>query len=254
MPNLFELTANPPGLGTGDVASRVHIRRDLERRFHELLKNGKNFRFQAYQEGDLKVFHVQVPSETLPAKTFWWDVVIEVRVSNGTKKSLMENDVKVFSNNPAFIFTGYAHVSHKGGFLIDWLKDKLPKQSYEQDPSVRNPNSRMGFDKSLWFAIEWIISGFLYKEDFADWEELDERNIIRVIDSFQSIFRKYEAASKKHKAKLAATKRKKKKALEAIRKRAKSTAKPASSVRKVKAAKKVKRVRKVRANKRKKRR
>jgi len=195
MPTLKELMTNPTGPGTAHTAARYRIIDDLNRRFRKMLRDGKRFRAAVYRTDGLTLFHVQVPSETLEEKRFWWDVLIEAR-SDGTKKSLMDSEVRLFSNNPAFVFTGHAHIAHKGGFLIDWLKEKLGKDSYEKKPVVRNPSGIFGFDKSFFFAATYILEARLHTLRHDEKTDLDTEKIGKVVEDFEPMMAKYKRAVK----------------------------------------------------------
>jgi hypothetical protein len=239
MQTIRELTVNPPGKGSGHVAARYSIIKGLDDRFKALLSEGKRFRSAVYQDGKKTVFLIQVPSETLPKGKFWWDVVFEVESGEAvTKTGLLDSPVKVYSDNPAFVYTGYAFVANRDGFLIEWLAVRLPKEAKTTKPDVRNPGAQMGFDKSVYFAARYILESGMYAVPVEKRPELSRKTILAAVEPYDSVMAKYANAKKREVA--AKKKEREKERLEKESEKRKVKKTTGSAVRTAKKVKKVK--------------
>lgn len=126
---------------------------------------------------DTTIVHVKVPSGTV--KNFYYDVLYELSYTN-TTKDILDCEVKIFSNSPSFVYT-YAYVFyHMGategvaaptGMLINRTTQKIPKdrllireaekklgkEPLREPPVVRNVLGLPLFDKSLYFALFYLL-------------------------------------------------------------------------------------------------
>ena len=96
--------------------------------------------------------HIKVPSEVV--KKFYYDVVFKFSADLETEydgKDLFKYNMKVFSNDPAFVFT-YAHVFTKKDLFIMELKSKMAKKALKKAPDIKNPNENVGYVKAIYFA------------------------------------------------------------------------------------------------------
>ena len=151
-----QLYENPPGAGSGNVVARYRIRESLNSSFIKLVKEHKwHVRILIDEKENKRYYIVDVPSEALK-KDFFFTVAIEVDNSVKSYLSFMNSTVRIASNNPAFTFTGYAYISDDLGFFIPQLKKQFDKKAFTK-PKTRNPQEIIGFDKSLWFAVTYLI-------------------------------------------------------------------------------------------------
>ena len=185
---LHQLLTNPSGPGGGFLAARYRIIDDLNKRFVNLA-TGKEFRHAVYRDGTRVVFHVQVPTES-EGREFFWDVVVEAHSDSPTAKAILASPVHVFSNSPSFVFT-YAYVANQGGLIVKWLKDKIPAEVYRKAPDVRNPIQQMGFEKTVYFACQWILRMRLYDPEAEEHLPLRQAEVSGNVDSFEDISVKY---------------------------------------------------------------
>jgi hypothetical protein len=192
---LKRLITNPPGAATGHVAARYRIIEDLNRRLQIIYNSGKRFREIVYKDGKSTIFHIQVPSETLDSK-FYWDVVFEIESEISSKKGFLESPVKIFSNNPAFVYSGGAFIANDNGSLIVWLKDRLESAALKSKPEIRNPHEEMGFDKTIYFAINHILNTELFNTPHDNKKALKKSEMKKVIEPYVSILAKYAYAKK----------------------------------------------------------
>ena len=139
-------------------------------RYSELIKRAR-FHVQLYNISGTTYMHVKVPSETV--KNVNYDVVLEF-LRKG--KDLMDSEVRVFSNSPAFVYY-YAYALYHYGEditqrrtifnrrrpptdsqLIPILLEHLPDASLTNPPEVRNPAQIPLPDKSVYFALLYLMS------------------------------------------------------------------------------------------------
>ena len=154
---------------------------DYRTKYDNMVHNGRMCKAEVYsvQPADVIMVHVKVPSETVD--DFYYDVLLQFSADRSALY-FGDCDIKIFSNSPSFVYTVayvFAHwdpdkrtVSSKGkGMMIDTLKGKLPrermlipgveyklgKKPVHNEPVVRNPLGIPLFDKSIYFAIFYIM-------------------------------------------------------------------------------------------------
>lgn len=181
---LFSLINNPTGSNSAHVASRRLIKDALNSKVG-LLLNEKRFHLNIYYDKSRKlyIYHTKVPSERdFGADKLHYDVVFEV--SEDDKGSIMNGDLKVFSNSPSFIYT-YANVVYNMGIIPKWLKVKMNKLSIKKEPVVKNPDNSLGFEKSIYFAISYIKTQKYDKiKNISNYVKPFNKNILFTIKSF----------------------------------------------------------------------
>lgn len=143
---------------------------DYRKRYDKLVKKSR-FHVQLYNIGGTTYMHVKVPSETV--QKIHYDVVIEF-LRKG--HDLMDSEVRVFSNSPAFVYY-YAYALYHYGEditqrrtifnrrkppvdsqLVPILLEHLPDASLTDPPEVRNPAQIPLPDKSVYFAFMYLMS------------------------------------------------------------------------------------------------
>ena len=150
------------------------------------------------------LIHFKIPSETVP--NFFYDVLLEL--SGGQKsKSFSECDVKFFSNCPSFVYT-YAYTfynfrdpSTKTKLFVDEFGQKIPKNNlivrpsekkYDEivltsRPNTRNPYELPLLDKSLYYAIFFMIDNLDYNRIIGNRHLSTIAAIMRNITSFDKL-------------------------------------------------------------------
>lgn len=161
-------------------------------RYNQLKSDSsKLFQHKIYviQPKNRTIVHIKVPSETVAQ--FHYDILLELDIPKKCT-DFADCDIKVFSNCPSFVYS-YAYIfAHwdgssspiRGamgkGMLIDVLKGKLPrermlipgsegqlgKKAVHDQPVIRNPIGIPLFDKSIYFAIFYLMEN-LTPEDVA---------------------------------------------------------------------------------------
>lgn len=100
--------------------------------------------------------HLKIPSESDPGKKY--DVVIQffpVNEAIAKKANLYQYYVNFFSNSPSFVYK-YAVIYKLHGYMIDALQEKMDPAYAGKLPEHTNPNMKISYDKSLYFACKWL--------------------------------------------------------------------------------------------------
>lgn len=130
-----------------------------------ILRVGGKIDYLLYKEKDDKfLIYVKLPSE----KTFglFYDVVVEFETKDDVKKKLNhlgDYKVKFFSNDPNFIYT-YAYTYNKNGLIIPELRHKIDSRSLKEKPNITNPNTNVGYVKSLYFVYLFMLNRGLFNK------------------------------------------------------------------------------------------
>lgn len=108
--------------------------------------------------------HIKVPSEVV--EKFYYDVIIKFNESKLNKFSptLKTYDIQVFSNDPAFVYT-YAYAFNTHGLFLKDFESKMGKYFLNTKAREKNPNSEIGYVKSLYFAYFIMEIKDLFKKD-----------------------------------------------------------------------------------------
>lgn len=155
---LNQLLTNPAGKSTSYLASRESIRRDLENRFYQLVKqNGGKLDFKVYRRKNEYVFLFKIPSEKYGAELFY-DVTVlffPTEETHENDRTLSRYNIQLHSNSPSFMFT-YAYVLNKNELIPSFLKDKCNERALNDPPVQKNPVETFGYEKSIYFAALYI--------------------------------------------------------------------------------------------------
>jgi len=162
--NFKDLINNPVGKGSGNVAARYAIINDLKRRM-QLQQGIGGFELTVYDRpsGEGWILFFRVMSEKFYQKIkLYYDIVLEIIPSpDDNSNAILESEVKMMSNSPAFAFT-YAYVAKRKGLTVPWLESKFPPIFWQQAPEVRNPDAEFGFEKSIMFVAYWLQENKLH--------------------------------------------------------------------------------------------
>jgi hypothetical protein len=158
---------NPSGKGTAVMTSRQMYKDMYARKFNLVsLRETAKFTCTPYKSGDEYTYylHIKVPSEVI--KDFYYDVVIEFFTKDSSisvSPTLRKYDIRVFSNDPAFVFT-HVHAYSKANMIIKDLEAKLPKESLKRVAVEKNPKDDIWYVKSLIFAYYIIRQKDLFNK------------------------------------------------------------------------------------------
>lgn len=99
---------------------------------------------------------IKIPSESIPRVVYDVGVEFYTRDTASKKSTTLDSYyVKFFSNDPNFTYT-YAYTFKKNKLIIEELMHKLDPRSVKEKPKVTNPNTLIGYVKSLYFAYLFI--------------------------------------------------------------------------------------------------
>lgn len=125
------------------------VKEQLKTRFLNMLKKEKKFDIDVYQSSrNGLLVHVKVPTEgDIP--NLFYDVVLHIA---GGMATLMESEVKVFSNCPSFTFR-YAYVAFHAKEIIPEYMSYYDDIVFNDKPDVTNPMEILGYEKSIYYAL-----------------------------------------------------------------------------------------------------
>lgn len=160
-PTFREFYKNPSGKSIPPLMINA-ARAGYEKRY-EILKNRirRKFPVQVYVDSERSVyFHVKIPSDTRPEMDY--DVVIHLLdTSDAGKGSLRDWECEFFSNCPSYVFN-YAYAYRNKGLFVRFLSEKLGNDVLGHKPTQKNPELEIGWDKSIFYASETLMSNTRY--------------------------------------------------------------------------------------------
>lgn len=202
-----QFLTNPSGKGSSMMARRVEIKKDLDNRYYNLLKNSTkngNFTYRVYIDKNTYFFWFQIPSETY--KEIYYDVVLEFLPTDKKTESFSTiNDygMHFFSNSPHMMFT-YTYVLNQENLLVDMLRTtKYSKEALKNHPRITNPVEMFGFEKTCYFAAKYINEKKLYtKSEIAkNATEITKTTRLELLNSIlsqESKYIQYETVKKQY--------------------------------------------------------
>lgn len=156
---LGQYLENPTGTKYNSFMNLSMVRDTLDERYLRLQKEGTKVELKFYKKDSNTIYvHALVPSESYKLK---YDVVLEVKMDGNLLKNQM---FRVFSNSPSFVYT-YAYVFNIHGLLIDELTNKYEKEVLTKQPVQKNYYKVISYEKSLYFAITYLLSEYQYTSD-----------------------------------------------------------------------------------------
>lgn len=176
----FEQYLTNPTKHKGNLVMNLSaIRNDLNRRYDKLIEEKKNkFKINVYKESDKIIIHVIEPSESYNMN---YDVVFEI--DGGLDEDNLEKyPFKVFSNCPSFAFT-FGFTFNNNGLLIEELKTKMDKEIFNKNPYQRNYYEMISYEKSIYFAIQYLLDKYETTEDLLTDSETFGKNVFENIDT-----------------------------------------------------------------------
>lgn len=200
---------------------------EYRERYEKLIGSGKAFRHDTYtvNPGGRVMVHIKVPSETVDR--FFYDVLIELSAEKSAA-DFRDCDIKIFSNCPSFVYSVAYVFAHwdpdapaKGGssrknagMMIDTLRGKLPKERLlvpgsekslghkpiHDKPVVRNPMGIPLFDKSVYFAIFYMLDNVQFSQAMHNYHNIPMTRLMATIDDFDSLMVKRKREETRQKA------------------------------------------------------
>lgn len=239
--NIQDYMTNPMGK-CSSVMMIGNLRRTLDDQYQQIYSRIK-IKWYILPNDQYYIAHVKIPSRT--KREIYYDVVLEFDMESVPKDVHVINraSTRVFSNCPSFTFT-YANIFNSHGDLIPWLKTKYSKKIFLYEPNKRNPYKIINFERSLYFAIKYVLSGgrnYKAKISHDGIKIKNTRQVIAEILSSDEILERYNYLHKKD-AKEEKREKEKIKARKPIDTKVKRNSSKVSSVKKVS---KVKRTRSI---------
>lgn len=126
-----------------------------------------------------------------------YDVVIQFFTDDPVikkEKTLANYKIQFFSNSPSFIYK-YAALYKLHGYLIDALYDKMDKEYMDKLPEKTNPDMKLMWDKSIYYACRYIMENkfmLLYKTGIILNKKSNPKKFFNDIQGFDDIKNKTE--------------------------------------------------------------
>ena len=204
------------GKGSVKIPSAEMISRYRER-YKIMQARGLKFKFTLHyvMPGGRIIVHVKVPSETVP--NFHYSVLLELNTHGGAKK-FEDCHIKVFSNCPSFVFT-YAYVFYhlpddelgkptmmiddfsqkipKNRLMVPGTEDKLGEDVLTNRPVVRNPYGLPLFDKSIYYAVFFILENLDFNRTLYNKHISTIDSIMRDIEDFDAMMARRRSVEQK---------------------------------------------------------
>ena len=157
---------NPSGGRSSMVGQKEAAKAVYNDKFNKMMmKSAGAIQYWLYKdEPDTYVVHFKIPSES--TDRLFYDVVIEFHTKDTVQKSLNKLNgyhVKFFSNDPNFCYT-FAYVFKKNKLLIPQLESKISEKFLKEKPKKTNPNTSVGYVKSIYFAYLLFDAKGLFKK------------------------------------------------------------------------------------------
>lgn len=147
------------------------------------LENQLKQKYKEYTEATIEVSGMKnkdtyllwftVPSKEnkeYPGDVIYYDILFEIIPPNSSwklKEDVREYDVKVFNNNPRFMFTfDYVYNKHKA--LINLPGKFYNKYALKTYPKKRNPMLLLGLDENLYHCVMYMDKHHLFNKETLD--------------------------------------------------------------------------------------
>lgn len=146
---------NPSNTRSRIVGAEEIARQTYTEKFNlVLLKSAGKIDYYQFKkpDGSRYILYLKIPSESIDKLTY--DVVVEFYTRDDVEmksNSLKGYHVRFFSNDPNFVFT-YANVYHRNKLIMKELVNKYDPYTLKTKPGVTNPNTVVGYVKSIYFA------------------------------------------------------------------------------------------------------
>jgi len=198
-PTLRDFYKNPSGNDSLPPMLVTAARAGFEKRY-EILKNRirRKFPVQVYIDSERSVyFHIKIPSDTRPEMDY--DVVVHLLdASEDGKGSLRDWECEFFSNCPSYVFN-YAYAYRHKGLFVRFLSDKLGNEVLGKKPTEKNPSLEIGWDKSIFYAVETLMSNTKYTNRYwvmnkSDGLQFDPEVVFASVRPFEVIMKQLETA------------------------------------------------------------
>lgn len=156
-PILKKFLDNPSYIDNQNYGKQWSERREYERRWSYIKTIFKSFPITYFYESEYSYYlYMEMPSER---KGNTYDIVIHFFTDDEYVKnesSLMNYNIRIFSNNPVFGFH-FGHANYIKGILIDFLAAKFPRDILENKAMKYNPKDAIGYCHTFYEAGSYLI-------------------------------------------------------------------------------------------------
>lgn len=143
-----------------------------------MVRENGDIKYKLYKSKNKYYIHIKIPSESV--EEFYYDIVIEFS-SKKPGTSLMQYDVRFFSNDPSFVYT-FAYSFNKNKMFITELASVMSKEALTKKPDEKNPKLEIGYVKTLYFAYLFMYQrGLLTTLRYTSAEKIDFKGLASII-------------------------------------------------------------------------
>lgn len=158
-----------------------------------LLTDTKKMSVKCYSIGEYYYILAKVPSTT--RRGVLYDVVFRVSASSNDK--LTDREVKVFSNDPSFIYK-YAYVFNKMDLIVPELTKLLPSECLSKKPETTNPNENVTAHKASMMAGIYLLDRI--KIDTIDMKRFAKsialNDLFSMLQNFNKVMDDYQSSNR----------------------------------------------------------
>lgn len=162
--------STPFGSGFAAISFRTLVEQ-LKEKYKNFVES--TIEVSATKVKDTYYVYFNIPSKDnkkYPEDVVFYDVVFELTPPNSawkTHENIRDYDVRVFNNNPRFMFT-FNYAYNRRNALIKLPSNYYSKYSLKNAPKVRNPTLLLGIDENLYHAIMYMDKHRLFYRDVLD--------------------------------------------------------------------------------------
>ena len=161
---------NPMGIGSMAISVKT-LKDQIKSKYKEFTES--TIEVSAMKNKDTYILWFVIPSKEnkeFPGDVIFYDILIELTPPGSswkTKEYLREYDVRVFNNNPRFMFAfDYAYNKRHG--LINLPSKFYNKYALKTPSKKRNPLNLLGLDEDLYHAVMYMDKHHLFDRDTLD--------------------------------------------------------------------------------------
>lgn len=184
---LGEFMNSPFGVSTTETKATAE---KYEEKYKQLAQEKKIYCENWTESDGMYMIHIKVPSES--QNGLWYDVVVQFFTDDeqlAKQNNLERYYIQFFSNSPSFIYQ-YAALYKVHGYLIDSLYDKMDPEYSNMLPDKVNPDYKMSYDKSLFFACRFLQDNnynILRKTGIRLYKKVNMMKFLRSIKDYEMV-------------------------------------------------------------------
>jgi len=165
-----ENITDPMGRGFSAISLRT-LKDQMKLKYKEFVESA--IEVSAMKNKDTYILWFTIPSKENKdyiGDVIYYDILLEFTPPNSSwklKENIREYDLRVFNNNPRFVFT-FNYSFNKKKALINLPSKFYSKYSLKNYPRKRNPQLLLGLDENLYHSVMYMEKHHLFDKDTLD--------------------------------------------------------------------------------------